>query len=186
MAQSKDDLKVVDAFKGAAKTFLGLETDFLGALFSRPSVKAAARKMCPFMLDPSASDAHSDVESIVQNLFRLEGLSGGTSKAAVNEPEDAGSLSEKTEAQAEQEVFGFNDNVSHSGTVFHVQTEAQGGGDPFIETVIYQGGRIFFSKRTRWKDAGEGAAGMGFREFATRQHKAAIAAVKMNRITIQG
>ncbi len=177
MAASKEDLKVVEAFRSAAMTFLSMDTEFAGTLYSRPSVKAAARKMLPFMLESTAYDAHRDMAEIVGNLL-----------PKAPEPPAAGATAEPVggspvEAE-EHEVFGFNENVSHNGTVFHVQTEAQGGGEPFIETIVYNGGRIFFSKRTLWKDAGAGEASM--KDFASRQHRAAMAAIKMDRIRIEG
>ena len=177
MAASKEDLKVVEAFRSAAMTFLSMDTEFAGTLYSRPSVKAAARKMLPFMLESTAYDAHRDMAEIIGNLL-----------PKAPEPPAAGATAEPvggSPVEAEgHEVFGFNENVSHNGTVFHVQTEAQGGGEPFIETIVYNGGRIFFSKRTLWKDAGAGEASM--KDFASRQHRAAMAAIKMDRIRIEG
>ena len=176
MAASKDDLKVVEAFRAAAMTFLSMETEFAGALYSSPQVKAAARKMRPFMLDPDALDAHREMEEIVARLMPKDEM---PAKEANPAPAEAAPVEAK-----EREVFGFNENVSHNGAVFHVQTEAQGAGEPFIETIIYNGGRIFFSKRTLWKDAA--AEGLGMRDFATRQHRAAVAAIKTDRIRVQG
>ncbi len=190
MASSVEDARVADAFKGAASTFLGLETDFVGALFSRRSIKDAARKMRPFMLEESAVDANEDMKRIIRNLLDSEeALKGGP---AAKGPEGRREKSPEPGpppvpggTSAEGEVFGFNENISHAGSVFHVQTEAQGGAEAFIETIIYNGGRIFFSKRTRWKDAPQEAARAGFREFAARQHRAAVAAIKTDRITIK-
>ena len=174
MAASKEDLKVVEAFRAAAMTFLSMETEFVGTLYSRPSVKAAARKMRPFMLESTATDAHRDMADIVANLL-----------PKTPEPVPVEAVEEASPVEArEHEVFGFNENVSHNGTVFHVQTEAQGGGEPFIETIVYNGGRIFFSKRTLWKDAAAGDLSM--KDFAARQHRAAMAAIKLDKIRIQG
>lgn len=173
MAASREDLKVVEAFRAAAMTFLSMETEFAGTLYSRPSIKAAARKMSPFMLDSAAVDAHRDISEIVANLL----------PKAPEPPEAAPEVEAPFEVR-EHDTFGFNDNVSHNGTVFHVQTEAQSGAVPFIETVVYNGGRIFFSKRTLWKDAGAGDVSM--KDFASRQHRAAMAAIKLDRIRIQG
>jgi len=175
MAASKDDLKAVEAFKAAAMTFLGLETEFVGTLYSRPSVKAAARKMRPFMLESAAWEAHRDMAEITANLLPK----APEAQAPVTAP-----AAQATSEAVEHETFGFNENVTHNGMVFHVQTEAQGGGEPFIETVVYNGGRIFFSKRTLWKEAAEGETSM--KDFAARQHRAALAAVKLDRIRIQG
>lgn len=193
MASSAEDVRVAEAFKGAASTFLGLETDFIGAVMSRRSIKDAARKMRPFMLEESAVDANEDMKRIIRNLLGSEELVKDAPEANGQEgrpekgPEPATPAVPAAQAgvPAGDEVFGFNENISHEGAVFHVQTEAQGGADAFIETIIYNGGRIFFSKRTRWKEAAPEAARAGFKEFAARQHRAAVAAIKANRITIK-
>ncbi|MBW7957214.1 MAG: P-loop NTPase [Deltaproteobacteria bacterium] len=190
MASSMEDVRVAEAFKGAASTFLGLETDFVGAIPSRRSIKDAARKMRPFMLEESAVDANEDMKRVIQNLLKSEELAKEAPQAKGQDgcrekvPEPAHPAAHAGEPAGE-EVFGFNENISHEGAVFHVQTEAQGGADAFIETIIYNGGRIFFSKRTRWKEAPPEAAQAGFKEFAARQHRAAVAAIKTNRITIK-
>ncbi|MBI5810545.1 MAG: P-loop NTPase [Deltaproteobacteria bacterium] len=191
MAASKDDLRVVDAFKGAAKTFLSLETDFIGVLYSRKEVKAAARKMRPFMLDETAIEAHRDMEAIVSGLLAPAALKYKEEEAEAPAlpaapPEERPSI-ETFEGRSREEDFGFNDNVSHMGTVFHVQTEARSGVRPQIETVIYQGGRIFFAKKTPWDDVLKaGGLDNDIRAFASRQHRTAIAAIKMNKISIEG
>lgn len=170
MAASEDDIKVVEAFRSACKTFLSLETDFAGILYSRPVIKAAARKMRPFMLDDAAVESRREMEAIIDSL-----TSGSREEA------------EAPEEETEREVFGFNENVSHMDTFFHVQTEAHGGPNASIETIIYQGGRIFFSKKTLWNEAsGEFGGNLTIRDFAARQHRAAIAAVKMDKIKLQG
>lgn len=179
MAASHEDLKVVDAFRSAAGAFLSLDTEFVGAIFSRPSIKSAARKMRPFMLDDAAVDARRDMEMIVANLTATGKASGESGASQASSP--------RSPAQPPpQEVFGFNDDVSHMGAVFHVQTEAQGGMNPSVETIIYQGGRIFFSRKTASDEIRRNSAGMTIRDFAARQHRAAMAAIKMNKITFQG
>ena len=237
MAVSKDDLRVVDAFMNASKTFLNLDIDFIGVLYSRASVKSAARKMRPFMLDDSATDAHADMESIVRGLLASSAAAAAGAAAVLSDeaeaeaptyvmpapymahsaapqtraviapasipspdatPDETAAVpaarenTEKTReaataGPAEQDVFGFNDNINHMGTVFHIQTEVQGGADPVIETIIYQGGRIFFAKRSNMAElSGPNGTKASLRECATRQHRTAIAAIKMNKITLQG
>lgn len=168
MAASEEDLKVVDAFKGAASAFLGLDVDFAGVIYSRPAVKYSARKMRPFMLDEDASESRLEVLAVVDSLI---------GKARVAAPERGVQASE---------VFGYNDNVSHMGTVFHVQTEVQGGGTPAVETVVYNGGRIFFSKKSLWNELAGTLPGVSLKDFSARQHNAAIAAIRLNKITVQG
>lgn len=171
MAASKEDVKVAEAFRNAAATFLSLDTEFIGIIFSRPAIKAAARKMRPFMLDNEAVDAKREINEIVSRL-----LSGARKEAEKPMGEDE-----------EQEVFGFNDNVNHMGQVFHVQTEVQGGKDPVVETLVYHGGRIFFSKRSTLAELGGGASiKANLKDFAGKQHFSAITAIKTNRIAFDG
>ncbi len=193
MAASKEDERVVEAFKGAANTFLGIDPEFIGTIYSREAIKAAARKMRPFMLDPAAAVSHADVNKVVAALLKRPSPMSGTA-ALFSEP-DANGAAEKPEAgkeaqagkEEERDFFGFNDNVEHMDTVFHVQTEVVGGAAPQIETVVYHGGRIFFSKRQPYNEVSNAWPGAdALREFATRQHRTAIAAIKMNKITLQG
>lgn len=174
MASSKEDFRMVESFMAAARNFLGIETSFAGALHTSPLVRAASAEKRPFMLDEAAVDARREIEQIVAHLMP-EALPPAY-------PAAAGPVA--PDGAREREVFGFNENVSHEGAVFHVQTEAQGAGEPFVETIVYNGGRIFFSKRTLWKDAAGG--GLSMKEFATRQHLSAVAAVKTGRIKAQG
>ncbi len=202
MASCKEDERVVEAFLGAANTFLGIDPEFIGTIYSREVIKSAARKMRPFMLDPGAAVSHADVEKVVSVLVRRPSpVSGSVALLAehASESASAAELPDETpeEGAGAREVeqgaavigdfFGFNDNIEHMETVFHVQTEVVGGDAPQIETVVYHGGRIFFSKRQPYNDVAKAWPGAGaLREFATRQHRAAIAAIKMNKITLQG
>ncbi len=164
MAVSEGDLRAVELFVNASKTFLSMDVEFVGALYSNREIKNSARRMKPFMIDDSAVNARRDMDTIVSNLLREK---------------------EKKEAQevtTYQPVFGYNDNISHRGNIFHVQTEVLGGDDPVVETVIYYGGRIFFSKKSRLKELN---AQYNLKELATKQHRAAIAAIKMDRLVLE-
>jgi len=168
LATGPQDLKVIDTFQGAAGAFLGLETEFVGAINSSPALAASASAMRPFVLDEDAKDSREELIFIVERL-----VSGVT-------------VPEQAQPEGECEVYGYNDNVSHIGTVFHVQTEVQGGSAPSVETVVYNGGRIFFSKRTLWNEMSGTMPGVSLKDFSQRQHKAAMAAIKLNKITLQG
>src|SRR5260370_3371992 len=83
--------------------------------------------------------------------------------------------------------FGFNENVSHEGRIFHVQTEVLWGAEPVIETIIYCGGRIFFSKKSRRSElTSQPEEVVGTRELASKQHRIAIAGIKMNKLALRG
>ncbi len=200
MTSSRDDLRVVDAFKRAIFTFLGLKADYIGSIASSEAVKAASKRMRPFMLDGQSGTAKREVRAVVSKLLAASGpgsvlddLSAPAPAAApapAPAPAAARELSgEERSTPVEREVFGFNDDVKHNGDIFHVQTEAQGGAEFIIETVIYHGGRVFFSKRAGRREVegdGDTDTGTTIREFAGRQHRSAIAAIKTNRITLEG
>lgn len=48
--------------------------------------------------------------------------------------------------------LGFNENVIHKGTVYHVQTEDGGRKNPVITTLLFKEGIILSSKRTSYAD----------------------------------
>ncbi len=177
MAASKEDLLAVEAFSAAAKAYLSIETEPVGVLHSSQSVEAASRRMRPFMLDPASTGARRDMALVVEAL-----LAAPSSDAPVAEPPE-GPARQGVARGADRKAFGFNDNVPHKGVVYHVQTEAHGGVDPVVETIVYNEGRVFFSKRAVYKDD---EAGGTVRVFAQRQHRAAMAAIKMDKITLQG
>lgn len=76
-------------------------------------------------------------------------------------------------------ITGFNTDVKHRSTVFHVQTEDKGASNPVIETLIYRGGEILGAKRLPYsdivKDRSDEKAILALME---EQHNAMIAAVK--------
>jgi hypothetical protein len=80
-------------------------------------------------------------------------------------------------------ITGFNTDIEHGGVTYHVQTEDKGVETPLILSLVYVGGAIIASKRTRYQDLIES----GFDESALterlqRQHKLICAAIKAGRI----
>jgi ketol-acid reductoisomerase len=49
-------------------------------------------------------------------------------------------------------LTGFNTDFKYKGTVYHVQTEDNGLGNPVIVTLLYQGGAILASRKTSYAD----------------------------------
>ena len=43
-------------------------------------------------------------------------------------------------------ISGFNTDVKHRGVVYHVQTEDKGVRNPKVETLVYVGGSIIYTK----------------------------------------
>jgi hypothetical protein len=80
-------------------------------------------------------------------------------------------------------ITGFNTDIEHDGVVYHVQTEDKGLDSPLILSLVYAGGAILASKRSRYEDLIEA----GFNEEALaqrlkRQHRLICAAINAGRI----
>lgn len=80
-------------------------------------------------------------------------------------------------------ITGFNTDVEHDGVVYHVQTEDKGLDSPLILSLVYSGGAILASKRSRYEDLI--ATGFNEAELAQRlkrQHRLICAAINAGRI----
>ncbi|MBK9215219.1 MAG: hypothetical protein IPM59_06410 [Chloracidobacterium sp.] len=81
-------------------------------------------------------------------------------------------------------IAGFNTDIDHNGTVYHVQTEDKGAPAYMIMSLVYDKGTILASKRTTYGELA--AIGLDEKEIAervSRQHKLMCAAVKAGRIS---
>ena len=47
--------------------------------------------------------------------------------------------------------FGFNSNVRVGEVMYHVQTEDRGPSHPFLDTVVYQAGRVVYKRSTGYE-----------------------------------
>lgn len=77
-------------------------------------------------------------------------------------------------------ITGYNTDVRHKETVLHVQTEDKGVGNPFIESLIYVGGRVLVAKRASYAELlKRGAAGeKEIVALMDKQHRTMIAAIR--------
>jgi hypothetical protein len=80
-------------------------------------------------------------------------------------------------------ITGFNTDIEHDGVVYHVQTEDKGLESPLILSLVYSGGAILASKRSRYEDL----ISAGFDEELLaqrlkRQHRLICAAINAGRI----
>ncbi len=48
--------------------------------------------------------------------------------------------------------FGFNSNVRAGESLYHVQTEDRGPSHPFLDTVVYEAGRVIYKRSTSYAD----------------------------------
>src|SRR5439155_24895017 len=80
-------------------------------------------------------------------------------------------------------ITGFNTDIEHEGVVYHVQTEDKGLESPLILSLVYAGGAILASKRSRYEDL----IASGFDEEVLaqrlkRQHRLICAAINAGRL----
>ncbi len=83
-------------------------------------------------------------------------------------------------------ITGFNNDIKHRGSVFHVQTEDKGEDSAWIESLIYVGGRILARKRATYRQVLE--EGGGRKEIAKlmeRQHRVMIQQIREGRFDEQ-
>lgn len=80
-------------------------------------------------------------------------------------------------------ITGFNTDVEHEGVVYHVQTEDKGLESPLILSLVYSGGEILASKRSRYEDLiAKGFSDEALAERLKRQHTLICAAINAGRI----
>jgi len=76
-------------------------------------------------------------------------------------------------------LTGYNTDIKHQGTIFHIQTEDGGESNPVIVSLVYQGGRILASKKTSYAQiVGSEDLMSQLRIMLEDQHRAMIRAVK--------
>jgi hypothetical protein len=76
-------------------------------------------------------------------------------------------------------ITGYNTDVPHKDVVLHVQTEDKGLGNPFIESLVYVGGRVLIAKRSGYADKlAEGSVEKDIVALMDRQHRTMIAAIR--------
>ncbi|HEX6623348.1 MAG TPA: hypothetical protein VF064_06515 [Pyrinomonadaceae bacterium] len=80
-------------------------------------------------------------------------------------------------------ITGFNTDIQHGGVTYHVQTEDKGLETPLILSLVYVGGAIIASKRSRYEDLIEsGFDEQALTERLQRQHKLICAAIRSGRV----
>jgi hypothetical protein len=80
-------------------------------------------------------------------------------------------------------ITGYNTDVEHDGVVYHVQTEDKGLETPFILSLVYSGGAILASKRSRYEDLiASGFSDEALSERLKRQHLLICAAIHAGRV----
>lgn len=80
-------------------------------------------------------------------------------------------------------ITGFNTDIEYEGVVYHVQTEDKGLDSPLILSLVYSGGAILASKRSRYEDLiAEGFDEEVLTQRVKRQHRLICAAINAGRL----
>jgi hypothetical protein len=75
-------------------------------------------------------------------------------------------------------LTGFNTDIEHSGTTYHVQTEDKGRGNPLVESLVYTSGEILYSRRTPYDDlVAQDVDREAIATLMERQHRSIVDAV---------
>lgn len=84
--------------------------------------------------------------------------------------------------------FGFNSNVRAGKTLYHVQTEDRGPSHPFLDTVVYEAGRVIYKRSTSYEDFASAAKADGLseklHERLAQQHREVIAELEAGTLPI--
>ena len=75
-------------------------------------------------------------------------------------------------------LTGYNTDIEHSGTTYHVQTEDKGRSNPVVESLVYARGEILYSRRTPYHDLVEQEVDKeAIAALMEKQHRAIVDAV---------
>lgn len=75
-------------------------------------------------------------------------------------------------------LTGYNTDIEHAGTTYHVQTEDKGRSNPLVESLVYTSGEILYSRRTPYRDLVEQDVDQeAIATLMERQHRSIVNAV---------
>jgi hypothetical protein len=80
-------------------------------------------------------------------------------------------------------LTGYNTDIEHGGTTYHVQTEDKGRANPFVESLVYARGEILYSRRTPYHDLVEqDVEPKAIATMMERQHRTLVEAIRRGRL----
>lgn len=88
--------------------------------------------------------------------------------------------------------FGFNSNVRVGAALYHVQTEDRGPSHPFLDTVVYEAGRVVYKQSTSYADFAAAARKDGadlaqqLHDRLSVQHREVIAQLEAGTLALRG
>jgi hypothetical protein len=84
--------------------------------------------------------------------------------------------------------FGFNSNVRIGDAVYHVQTEDRGPSHPYLDTVVYETGRVIYRRSTSYEDFAATANAEGLaqqlHQRLAQQHREVIAGLEAGTLVL--
>jgi len=81
-------------------------------------------------------------------------------------------------------LTGYNTDIEHAGTVYHVQTEDKGRSNPLVESLVYARGEILYSRRTSYQDlVDQGVEQKTIANLLERQHRTIVEAIRRGRLS---
>jgi hypothetical protein len=87
--------------------------------------------------------------------------------------------------------FGFNSNVHARDAVYHVQTEDRGPSHPYLDTVVYETGRVVYKQSTSYEAFAATAShdanfAEQLHERLAQQHRDVIAQIEAGTLALSG
>ena len=80
-------------------------------------------------------------------------------------------------------LTGYNTDIDHAGTTYHVQTEDKGRSNPVVESLVYARGEILYSRRTSYQDlVDEKVENNAIATLMERQHHTIVEAIRRGRL----
>ena len=80
-------------------------------------------------------------------------------------------------------LTGYNTDIDHAGTTYHVQTEDKGRSNPIVESLVYARGEILFSRRTSYQElVDEKVDSDAIAALMERQHRSIIDNIRRGRL----
>jgi len=87
--------------------------------------------------------------------------------------------------------FGFNSNVRVGDAIYHVQTEDRGPSHPFLDTIVYQTGRVVYKRSASYEEFANEASkdhdlAEQLHERLSQQHREVIAQLEAGTLELRG
>ena len=80
-------------------------------------------------------------------------------------------------------LTGYNTDIEHKGTTYHVQTEDKGRSNPYVESLVYTAGEILYSRRTPYHDLVEqDVDAKTIASLMERQHRTIAEAIRRGKL----